>query len=97
MNIDSMAIISQMNNKHELGDFEYQICVYSGISGTYKGVILITAHAGIPFSPIVEIPTPTQFMAERAAHIEAESIAVQLINTGAIMALLPKEGSTGTS
>jgi len=75
---------------HHLGDYEYQICVYSKGSDGFQGVILVTAHAGVPLSPIVEIPTPTHFMAERAAYIEADAVADQLIHTGAIVALLPQ-------
>lgn len=86
-----------MNGKYHIGGYDYEICVYSGTSGTYRGVILIIAHAGVLFSPILEIPTPTHFMAERAARLEAESLAHQLINTGAIVALLPKEGVVNSS
>lgn len=75
---------------HHLGDYEYQICVYSKGSEGFQGVILLTKHAGVPFSPVVEIPTPTHFMAERAAYIEADALASQLIHTGAIVALLPQ-------
>lgn len=75
---------------HHLGDYEYQICVYSKDSAGFQGVILVTKHAGVALSPIVEIPIPTHFMARRAAYIEAHAVASQLILTGAIANLIPQ-------
>lgn len=75
---------------HYLGDYEYQICVYSKDSAGFQGVILVTKHAGVALSPVVEIPIPTHFMARRAAYIEAHAVAKQLIHTGAIAILLPQ-------
>lgn len=78
-----------MTGRHQIKGYEYQICVYSKGSDSYLGVILMTARDGVPFSPIIEIPTLTHFGAERAAQIEADALALELIHTGAIDALLP--------
>lgn len=83
-----------MTDKHQIKGFEYQVCVYSNGPGKYLGVILVTSRNGIPFSPIIEIPTLTHFGADRAARIEAGSLALELIHTGAIDALLPPEKDT---
>ncbi|QYG08973.1 hypothetical protein [Janthinobacterium sp. PAMC25594] len=76
-------------NKHNMGDYEYQICAYLNSSGAYQGMIFVTAYAGKPYTPIVEIRTPTCFQAQRAARIEAEALAVELIYTGTLFRLLP--------
>lgn len=78
----------------QLGDYEYQIVSYKNAHGMYQGVILLVAYAGIKYSPIVEVQTPTVFKAERAARIEAMALAYQLIETGAIVALVPQDGKT---
>lgn len=78
---------------HHLGDYEYQIYVYAKGTAGFQGAILITAHEGVPLSPVVEILTPTHFMAQRAAQIEADALAYQLIHTGAIVALLPSSSA----
>ena len=78
---------------HHLGDYEYQICVYAKGTSGFQGAILITTHEGVPLSPVVEILTPTHFMAQRAAQIEADALAYQLIHTGAIVALLPSSSA----
>lgn len=80
-------------NEHHMGAYEYQICAYLNVSGAYQGVILVTAYAGTPYTPVVEIRTPTCFQAQRAAHIEAEALAVELIHTGTISKLLPTCGA----
>lgn len=74
---------------HHLGGYEYQICVYAKGTAGFQGAILITAQDGVPLAPVVEIITPTHFMAQRAAQIEGNTLAYQLINTGAIVALVP--------
>lgn len=78
-----------MSIKQQINGYEYQICVYSKGPDSYLGVILVTSRDGTPFSPIIEIPTLTHFGAKQAANIEADSLARQLIHTGAIDALLP--------
>lgn len=83
-----------MTGKHQIKGYEYEVCVYSKGLGSYLGVILVTSREGVPFSPIIEIPTLTHFAAERAAEIEADALALELIHTGAIDALLPSEKST---
>lgn len=78
-----------MAGKHRIKGDEYQICVYSKRPNSYMGMILVTASDGVALSPIVEIPTLTHFAAKRAAEIEADTLALELIHTGAIDALLP--------
>ena len=80
-----------MTAKHQIKGYEYQVCVYSTGAGLYSGVILVTSRNGVTLSRIVEIPTLTHFRAERAAQIEADALALELIHTGAIDALLPLE------
>ena len=80
-----------MTDKHQIKGYEYQVCVHSTEEGSYLGVILVTSRNGVTLSRIIEIPTPTHFGAERAAQIEAEALALELIHTGAIDALLPLE------
>lgn len=80
-----------MTDKHQIKGYEYQVCVYSKGPGRYLGVILVTSRNGVSFSPIIEIPTLTHFGAERAAQIEADALALELIHTGAIDSLLPAE------
>lgn len=83
-----------MGNDQKLqhGDYEYQIVTYRKVGGMYQGMVLLTAHAGIQYSPIVEIPTPSVFKSERAARIEASALACQLIETCAVVALVPQDG-----
>ncbi|MEF2270567.1 hypothetical protein V3C40_27625 [Janthinobacterium sp. LS2A] len=83
-----------MENYQKLqhGDYEYQIACYRKVNGMYQGMILLTAHAGIKYSPIVEISTTSVFKTERAAQIEASALACQLIETGSVASLVPKEG-----
>lgn len=78
-----------MTDKHQIKGYEYQVCVYSKGPGRYLGVILVTSRNGVTLSPIIEIPTLAHFRAERAAQIEADALALELIHTGAIDALLP--------
>lgn len=78
-----------MAGKHQIKGFEYQICVYSKGPGSYLGMILVTACDGVALSPIIEIPTLTHFAAKRAAEIEADTLALELIHTGAIDSLMP--------
>lgn len=80
-----------MTAKHQIKGYEYQVCVYSTAAGLYSGVILVTSRNGVTLSPIIEIPTLAHFRAERAAQIEADALALELIHTGAIDALLPLE------
>lgn len=81
------------SDMHHLGNYEYQICVYKKGAAGFQGAILITAHDGVPFIPVVEILTPSYFMAERAAQIEADSLAYELIKTGSISALAPHQST----
>ena len=78
-----------MTGKHQIKGYEYEVCVYSKGPGSYLGVILVTSREGVPFSPVIEKPTLTHFSAKRAAEIEADALALELIHTGAIDALLP--------
>lgn len=82
-----------MNNQHHIKGYDYEICAYLSASGKYHGMILVKGHSGMSYSPIVEIQTPTAFRAQRAAQIEADALALELIHTGAITALLPPESS----
>ncbi|MGK5007659.1 hypothetical protein [Janthinobacterium sp. LB2P70] len=82
------------NQKVQHGDYEYQIVSYKKVDGRYQGMILLIAHAGIPYSPIVEIPTPSSFKSECAAQIEASALACQLIETGAVAALVAQDGKS---
>ena len=86
-----------MNNEHHIKGYEYEICAYLNASGTYHGVILVKGCSGQPYIPIVEIQTPTAFRAQKAAQIEADALALELIHTGAITALLPPERSGACS
>lgn len=74
------------------GDYEYYLVSYKKANGMYQGIILLTAHAGKQYSSIIEIPTPSAFKTERAAWIEASALACQLIETGAMSALVPQGG-----
>jgi hypothetical protein len=85
------------NQKMQHDDYEYQIVSYRKVNGMHQGMILLTSHAGIPYFPIIEIPTPSAFSTERAALIEASALACQLIETGAMVALVPQEGSSDSS
>lgn len=78
------------------GNYEYQIICYRKANGMYQGVVFLTAHAGIAYSPIIEIPTPSVFKTEHAAHIEAAALACQLIETGKVTALVPQNGKSGS-
>ena len=80
-----------MTGKHQIKGYEYQVCVHSSGEGSYLGVILVSSRNGVTLPRIVEIPTLTHFRAERAAQIEADALALELIHTGAIDALLPLE------
>lgn len=80
-----------MNEKYHIGGYKYQVGAYVNASGTYKGVILVTACVGVPYNPIVEIQTPTSFLAPRAAQFEANALALELIHTGAITKFLPSQ------
>lgn len=91
-----MEIPLDSNQTVQHGEYEYCIASYRKSDGMYQGLILLTAHAGIQFSPIVEIPTPSVFKADRAARIEASALACQLIETGAMIALVPKDGKTSS-
>ena len=85
----------ESNQKLQHGDYEYQIVAYKKVSGMYQGVILVITHAGIHLTPIIEIPTPSTFKTERAARIEASALACQLIETGAMVALMPQMAAPG--
>ena len=82
-----------MTGKRQINGYEYEVCVYSKGPGSYLGVILVTSRQGVPFSPVIEIPTLTHFSAKRAAEIEADALALELIHTGAIESLLPIENT----
>lgn len=86
----------ETNRKLQHGDYEYQIASYRKANGMYQGMILMSAHAGIQYSPIIEIPTPSVFKTERGATIEASALACQLIETGAMVALVPEDGKTSS-
>lgn len=91
-----MEIPLDSNQTVQHGEYEYCIASYRKSDGMYQGLILLTAHAGIQYSPIIEIPTPSVFKADRAARIEASALACQLIETGAMIALVPKDGKTSS-
>lgn len=76
--------------------YEYQIASYSRVDGKFQGVILITAHAGVPYCPIIQIPTPSAFKTDRAAMSEASSLALHLIGTEAINALVSEDIKTSS-
>ena len=82
------------DQKMQHGDYEYQIASYKKVNGMYQGVVLLTAHGGIEYSPIIEIPTPSVFKSERAARIEASALACELIETGGVAALVPQDGKS---
>lgn len=84
------------NQKMQHGDYEYHIASYRKADGMFLGMILFSAHAGIQYSPIIEIPTPSAFKAERAALTEASALACQLIETGAVIALVPEDGKASS-
>ena len=84
----------ETNRKMQHGDYEYEISSYRKSDGMYQGMILLTAHAGVQYSSIIEIPTPTVFKTERGATIEASALACQLIETGAMVVLVPQDGKT---
>ena len=81
----------ETNRKMQHGDYEYEISSYRKSDGMYQGMILLSAHAGVQYSPIIEIPTPTVFKTERGATIEASALACQLIETGAMVVLVPQD------
>lgn len=91
-----MEIPLDSNHTVQHGEYEYCIASYRKSDGMYQGMILLTAYAGIQYSPIIEIPTPSVFKADRAARIEASTIAYELIETGAIIALVPQGGKTSS-
>ena len=80
----------ESNQKLQHGDYEYQIAAYKKATGMQQGVILVLTHAGIRLTKIIKIPIPTIFKTERAARIEASALACQLIETGAMIALMPQ-------
>lgn len=86
-----MEMPMESNQKLHHRDYVYQIASYKKGDGMFQGIILVTAHAGIQYSPIIEIPTPSAFKAERAARIEAAALACQLIETGGMTALVPQD------
>jgi hypothetical protein len=86
----------ESNQEMQHKGYGYQITSHRKGDGMFQGVILITAHAGIQYSSIIEIPTPSAFKAERAARIEASALACQLIETGAIVALVPLDASSSS-
>ena len=96
LSVNLMEIPLDSNQTGQHGEYEYCIASYRKSDGMYQGLILLTAHAGIQFSPIIEIPTPSVFKADRAARIEASALACQLIETGAMTALVPKDGKTSS-
>ncbi|MGV8870875.1 MAG: hypothetical protein ACOH2S_28525 [Janthinobacterium svalbardensis] len=77
-------------------DYQYFIATYRKTDGMYQGIIILTAHAGIQYSPTIEIPTASVFKTERAAKIEASALACQLIETGAMSALVPQDGKSSS-
>ena len=79
------------NEKPQNNDVEYQIVTYRKMNDRFQGVVLVTAHAGVAQKPIVEIPTPSTFETEHAARIEATALASHLVETGAMLAFLPKK------
>lgn len=79
----------------QLGDYEYQIFVNSTETGHYQGVIVVTGYNGEACEPSIQIKTPILFKSSRSAEIEASSMAVYLIQTGAITALL-SQAAAGT-
>ncbi|MDN2699297.1 hypothetical protein O0882_23555 [Janthinobacterium sp. SUN073] len=78
------------SEKPQNTDCEYQIATYKKVNGMFQGVVLVTAYAGIQQKPIVEIPTSLTFQTQHAAKIEASALASRLIETGAMIALLPQ-------
>ena len=70
------------------GHYEYQVFVNSTETGHYQGVIVVTGYNGESYEPSIQIPTPTLFKTSHAAEIEASAMAVYLIHTGSITALL---------
>lgn len=82
----------ETNQKLQRGKYEYQIISYRKKDGMHQGMILVTAHAGIKQTPIVEIPTPASFKTEHSAKIEASALACHLIETGAMNVLIPQNG-----
>lgn len=78
------------------GEYEYQIVSYRKANGMYQGMILLCANAGLQYSPIIEIPTPSVFKTERGATIEASALAYHLIETGAMVTLVPEDGKTSS-
>lgn len=77
----------------QLGDYEYQVFVNATETGHYQGVIVVTGYNGQAYEPSIQIPTPTLFKASHSAEIEASAMAVYLIHTGAIGALLSQAAS----
>lgn len=80
----------------QLGDYEYQVFVNSTETGHHQGVIVVTGYDGESYEPSIQIPTPTVFKTSHAAEIEASAMAVYLIHTGAITALL-SQAAAGTA
>lgn len=83
-----------MNNHHHIGEYEYETCAYINAVGEYQGVILVTGRSGVPYNPIVEIQTPTTFLAQKDAQFEAEALALELIHKGALSSLLSLKGNS---
>lgn len=80
--------------KMQHGDYKYQIASYKMVNGMYQGVVLLTARAGIEYSPIIEIPTPSVFKTQHAARIEASALIWQLIETGAVVEFVSQDGKS---
>ena len=91
-----MEIPLNRNQMVQHDEYEYCIISYRKSDGMYKALILLTAHAGIQYSPAIEIPTPSVFKTDRAARIEASALAYELIETGAIISLVPQGGKTSS-
>ena len=81
----------ETTQRHQLDGYEYHLGAYITDEGKFRGMILVTAHAGNAILPNVKIPTPTTFKSDRAARIEASALAYQLIHTGAISVLVPRD------
>lgn len=79
----------EADQKMQHRGYEYQITSSRKGDGMFQGVILLTAHAGIPYSKIIEILAPGAFKVEHSARVEATAIACQIIETGAVIALIP--------
>lgn len=82
------------DQKMQHGDYEYQIASYKKVNGMYQGVVLLTAHGGIEYSPIIEIPTASVFKTQHAARIEASALVCQLIETGEVVEFVSQDGKS---